>query len=548
MSKDLQSIGQDNICQPLLTDYYQITMTYAYWKANCHEESAVFDLFFRKNPFQGEYTVFAGLEDVIKFVSNFKFSESDLNFLRKIMPQTTEVEFFDYLASLNCNSLKITAIPEGSVTFPKVPLITVEGPLAICQLLETSLLNLVNYASLVATNAARFRHVAGNNVELLEFGLRRAQGPNGGLSASKYCFIGGFDGTSNVLAAKLFGIPAKGTQAHSFICSFNSEKDLKYRNLRSKDGSMEVDILNLCKEKIQFLYEIMSWPVDREEISQSELIAFCSYAVAFPDSFLALIDTYDVLRSGVINFLAVTLALSDLGYQTLGCRIDSGDLCYLSTELRSIFNKIKLAVPKYAKFVDNLKIVASNDIKEETIQSFNEQGHEINSFGVGTHLVTCQKQPALGCVYKLVAVGDVPKIKLSQEVAKISIPGKKNCYRIYGKSNYSILDLMTLENEEPPQPGKQILCRHPFEEGKRAIVIPSKVEKLQEVYWDHGKVTHYMPTLKEIKQNLALSMKSIRKDHCRFVNPTPYKVSVSEKLYEFLHEIWLQNAPVGKLE
>uniref|UniRef100_A0A0K0EMM9 Nicotinate phosphoribosyltransferase n=1 Tax=Strongyloides stercoralis TaxID=6248 RepID=A0A0K0EMM9_STRER len=531
MSNDLHNIIGDNLCQPLLTDYYQITMAYAYWKANCHEESAVFDLFFRKNPFQGEYTVFAGLEDVIKFVSNFKFSESDLNFLKKIMPQTTDVKFFDYLASLNCSSLKITAIPEGSVTFPKIPLITVEGPLAICQLLETSLLNLVNYASLVATNAARFRHVAGNNVELLEFGLRRAQGPNGGLSASKYCFIGGFDGTSNILAAKLYGIPAKGTQAHSFICSFNSESDLKYKLLRSKDGSKEINIFNLCKEKIKFLYEIILWSVDREEISQSELIAFCSYAIAFPDSFLALIDTYDVLKSGVINFLAVTLALNDLGYQALGCRIDSGDLCYLSTEIKTIFKKLKLTVPKYANCVDNLKIVASNDIKEETIQSFNEQGHEINSFGVGTHLVTCQKQPALGCVYKLVAVGDIPKIKLSQEVEKISIP-----------------DLMTLENEEPPQPGKQILCRHPFEEGKRALVIPSKVEKLQELYWDHGKIAQYLPSLNEIKQHLTLSMKSIRKDHCRFVNPTPYKVSVSEKLYEFLHEIWLQNAPVGKLE
>uniref|UniRef100_A0A0N5A747 Nicotinate phosphoribosyltransferase n=1 Tax=Parastrongyloides trichosuri TaxID=131310 RepID=A0A0N5A747_PARTI len=548
MSKENNVIEQNSICQPLLTDYYQVTMSYAYWKANCHEEHAVFDLFFRKNPFQGEYTIFAGLEDVIRFIQNFKFSESDLKFLKTIMPETTEAEFFVYLASLNCNNLKIAAIPEGSVTFPKVPLITVEGPLAVCQLLETSLLNLVNYASLVATNAARFRHVAGNNVELLEFGLRRAQGPNGGLSASKYCFLGGFDGTSNVLAAKLFGIPAKGTQAHSFICSFNTENDFKNRNLVSKDRKEKVDILSASKEKLSFLYDTLSWPVAREEISQSELIAFCAYAVSFPNAFLALIDTYDVLRSGVINFLAVTLVLYDLGYQCLGCRIDSGDLCYLSTELRSIFNRIGTAIPKYSNCVNKLKIVASNDIKEETIQSFNEQGHEINSFGVGTHLVTCQKQPALGCVYKLVAMGGIPKIKLSQEVAKISIPGKKNCYRIYGKSNYSILDLMTLETEEAPEPGKQILCRHPFEEGKRALVIPSKVEKLQELYWDHGVLKKEMPTLLEIKENLTRSMKTIRKDHCRFINPTPYKVSVTEKLYEFLHEIWLQNAPVGKLE
>ncbi|VDK71442.1 unnamed protein product, partial [Anisakis simplex] len=267
--------------------------------------------FFRKNPFHGEYTIFAGLEDCLRFIQNFRFSKSDLDFMRRTMPDSVEPAFFDYLATVDCSDVKFYAIKEGSVVFPKVPLITVEGPLAICQLLETTFLNLVNFASLVATNASRFRNVAGNRVQLLEFGLRRAQGPNGGLTASKYCYVGGFDATSNMLAGKLFGIPIKGTQAHSFICSFSTVSDLK------------------CK-----------WGVSRSEVSVGELCAFVAYAIAFPTTFIALIDTYDVLKSGVINFCAVTLALHDAGYRSVGCRIDSGDLSYLSKEVRNTFRKV----------------------------------------------------------------------------------------------------------------------------------------------------------------------------------------------------------------
>ncbi|CAD6193575.1 unnamed protein product [Caenorhabditis auriculariae] len=462
--------GQDSLVQPLLTDLYQLTMCYAYWKTGTHNEPAVFDLFFRKNPFQGEFTIFAGLEDCLRFVENFKFSASDIKYLKTIFPKTTDVCFFDYLESLDGSQLRIDAIREGSVVFPKVPLLTVEGPLAVCQLLETTFLNLINYASLVATNAARFRQAAGPKMQLLEFGLRRAQGPNGGLTASKYCYVGGFDGTSNVLAGKLYGIPVKGTQAHSFISSFTNANDLKLRTLKSADGSREADLFELSLKMKSSIFSDNNWAVSAAESSEGELAAFAAYAIAFPEGFLALIDTYDTLMSGAINFVAVAAALNEIGYRALGCRIDSGDLSYLSKEVRNIFHKVANANPSL-KFIESLTIVASNDINEETITSLNEQGHEINSFGVGTHLVTCQKQPALGCVYKLVAQSGIPKIKLSQEVAKISIPGRKKCYRLYGRAGYAIIDLLTLEHEEAPKAHTEILCRHPFQIKEKLIDV-----------------------------------------------------------------------------
>lgn len=535
-------LDQNGIVQPLLTDLYQITMAYAYWKSGKTKDHAIFDLFFRKNPFQGEFTIFAGLTECLKFIKKFHYSASDILYLRQTLPPTIENEFFDYLSKLTASEVIIYAMEEGSVAFPRVPLIRAEGPLIIVQLLETTLLTLVNYASLMATNAARYRMAAGD-LKLLEFGLRRAQGPDGGLSASKYSYIGGFDGTSNVLAGKLFDIPVKGTHAHAYITSFTGIEELRTQQLRPKDEGEPRDFLALSMQwrtKLVPLFKVVS-----SEANDGELAALISFAIAFPDGFMALVDTYDVKRSGLLNFCAVALALNDLGYQAIGIRIDSGDLAYLSNVARHYFIEISNAysVPWFA----DLMIMASNDINEETILSLNDQGHKINCFGIGTHLVTCQRQPALGCVYKMVELNGQPRIKLSQDVFKVTMPGRKDAYRLYSESGDALIDLLQRSVEQPPQVNKKVLCRHPFEESKRAYVIPSKVEKLHRLYWKEGNICGPQPDLKEIRKKVKASLKTIRPDIKRNLNPTPFKVAVSDSLYNYLHDLWLKNAPIGEL-
>ncbi|XP_019895260.1 nicotinate phosphoribosyltransferase isoform X2 [Musca domestica] len=540
---DRGRMNQNGVVQPLLTDLYQITMAYAYWKSGKTDDHAVFDLFFRTNPFHGEFTIFAGLDECLKFLDSFHYSDSDIEYLKQTLPEGTENEFFDYLGNLTAKDVTLYAIDEGTVAFPRVPIIKVEGPLIIVQLLETTLLTLVNYASLMATNAARYRMVAGKHVNLLEFGLRRAQGPDGGLSASKYSYIGGFDGTSNVLAGKLFNIPVKGTHAHAYITSFSGIGELKTRLLKHKTTGVTGDLLELAVQYRQALSQLLD--VSMEESSEGELAAMVSYAIAFPDGFMALVDTYDVKRSGLLNFSAVALALNDLGYRAVGVRIDSGDLAYLSCLARETFERVgeNFKVPWFSK----LTIVASNDINEDTILSLNEQGHKIDCFGIGTHLVTCQRQPALGCVYKLVEINGQPRIKLSQDVEKVTMPGHKNAFRLYSADGHALIDLLQKVTEPPPAVGQKVLCRHPFQESKRAYVIPSHVESLYKIYWQNGKIVQPLPRLEQVRERVQMSLKTLRNDHKRTLNPTPYKVAVSDNLYNFIHDLWLQNAPIGEL-
>ncbi|KAG6517236.1 hypothetical protein ZIOFF_020616 [Zingiber officinale] len=494
---------------PLLTDLYQFTMAYAYWKAGKHLERAVFDLYFRKNPFGGEYTVFAGLEECIRLIANFHFKKDDISFMRSVMPNC-EDEFFEYLTQIDCSDVEVYAIPEGSVVFPKVPLIRIEGPVAVVQLLETPFVNLVNYASLVATNAARHRFVAGKDKMLMEFGLRRAQGPDGGISASKYCYIGGFDATSNVAAGNLFGIPLRGTHSHAFVSSYMSPDEIVVKSLRSHDGS------STCMD---FLTLVRTW-----------------------------LSKLQVMRSGIPNFCAVALALNDLGYTASGIRLDSGDLAYLSTEARNFFLSVEKEFNKSG--FGKMAVTASNDLNEETLDALNKQGHEIDAFGIGTYLVTCYTQAALGCVFKLVEIKDQPRIKLSEDVTKVSIPCKKRCFRLYGKEGYALVDIMTGEDETPPKVGQRLLCRHPFNESKRAYVVPQCVEELLRCYWpgSSNKPREELPSLNKVRERCMQQLEQMRSDHMRRLNPTPYKVSVSAKLYDFIHFLWLSEAPVGELQ
>mmetsp|Transcript_31071 Transcript_31071/g.76229 ORF Transcript_31071/g.76229 Transcript_31071/m.76229 type:complete len:557 (+) Transcript_31071:165-1835(+) len=526
-----------NLLTPLLTDMYQITMCYGYWKANRHETRAVFDMFFRKSPFQGEYCIFAGLRQCLAFLKNWKMTEEHIRYLRKQMPLADE-KFFDYLRSLDASCVELYAHDEGSVVFPREPLLRVEGPIAMCQLLETTLLCIVNYASLVATNASRMRTAVGPDKVLLEMGLRRAQGLDGALSASYFSHIGGFNATSNVLAGMMFGIKVSGTHAHAFVQSFTSLSDL---------GTDQIEVCGL-EEKVNFVELVLKYrrKLGNERTNEGELAAFIAYCQAFPNAFLALVDTYDTLYSGLPNFLSCALAMIELGYKPLGIRLDSGCLSTLSIAVREVYKQVeeKFALPGLSK---QFLIVASNDLDEDRLYALQEQGHSVDVFGIGTHLVTCSTQPALGGVYKLVEAGDKARIKLSQELVKVTVPGKKRIFRLFGQQGLALADVMQCEDEPPPEPHTRVLCRHILEPGKRAVCVPTHVEEVLRLWWNMGRVECRVPTVDEVR---AYSMKELErhKPSLRIrKNPIPYKVSLSEKLFKEMHELWMAEAPIAEL-
>ncbi len=518
---------------PLLTDQYEFTMACSYFCNGRHEDRVVFDLFFRKNPFGGEYTVLAGISEALRFIDQYRLTGDQIDYLCSIMPRADE-KFKKWLADLDCSQVKIYAMREGSVVFPREPVMRVEGPLALCQLLETTLLNLLSYPSLVATNAARMRLAAGEGKRIVEFGARRAQGPDGAVSAARYSYLGGADGTSNLMAGYKFGIPVSGTQAHSFIQSFSGLDEITERNIDDADGKPHdlVEAVLKCRDELGY-----------GNTNDGELASFIAYAQTFPESFLTLVDTYDTLKSGVPNFLCVAVALTRLGYQPIGIRLDSGDLAYLSKVARAMINE---AGRKYKLDFGGIKIVASNEINETTLWSLKHQGHEIDMFGIGTHLVTCQAQPSLGCVYKLVEINGQARIKLSQEPEKMTIPGRKDVYRLIGRDGHPLADILMLQDEEKPQVGGKILCYHPYQESKRTYITPTKVESKLELMWD-GRIVGDVPDLKASREYAFEQIASLRNDHIRLLNPTPYKISLSEKLYEFMHHLWRREAPVGEL-
>jgi nicotinate phosphoribosyltransferase len=539
----------------MLTDLYQLTMAYAYWKSGRHDDTATFEVFFRKNPFGGGYTVCCGLEECLKYLTHFRFAPDDVDYLRRRVPNFAhaEDEFWQYLLSIDTSRITVRAIPEGRLAFPRVPLIVVQGPLVVAQLLETTLLTLVNYPCLVATNAARMvraaqaksiRQVKTGPAQLtrtpscVEFGLRRAQGPDGGYSASHYAFLGGFAATSNVLAGELSGIPLSGTHAHSFVQTFLALEEAKHLVLSPNPESKSTRQANvvLVPRVVEYRQDFAKrYDPAFATTHDGELAAFCAYAVAFPNHFLCLLDTYDTLQSGLLNFVLVASVLNDLGYTPVGVRLDSGDLASLSIECANVFARHAAERPIF----DRVSIVASNDINEDAIHELNRSDHAITAYGIGTNLVTCQKQPALGCVYKLVELEGRARIKISQDVGKVLIPGTKRAYRLYDATDRPILDLLTQHDELPPAENEPIECCDPFDEASRRWVTPSRVEPLLRTVFSQGQVVEQsVHSLPEAREALREELNRLDPEVARLDNPRIYGVSISLRLYRFLHGMW----------
>ena len=355
----------------LLTDLYELTMLAGYFEEGMHEKPATFDLFFRTAPFEGNFAVFAGLEPALDYLSELHFSGADLAYLEGL--GIFKPPFLEFLGHFRFRG-RVTAPPEGTVVFANEPLLSIEGTLAEAQFVETALLNIVNFQTLAATKASRISQAAGSGV-VLEFGLRRAQGPDGGLSEARAAYIGGVRSTSNVWAGQVYGIPVKGTHAHSWVMAF-----------------------------------------------PDELTAFRAYAECFPENCVLLVDTYDTLKSGIPNALIVAGELRERGYQMFGVRLDSGDLAYLSKEARRMFD---------AAGFPEVKIVASNELDEHLIESIRNEGGQVDIYGVGTKLATCAGAGggALGGVYKLVRFDGTPRLKVTSDIAKATLPDRKRLLR-----------------------------------------------------------------------------------------------------------------------
>lgn len=463
----------------LLTDLYGLTMAYSYWQSGRSEEEAVFHLYFRKKPFEGGFAVACGLHYTIDLLSGFRFSADDLSFLTTVTGNDRKRLFpDDFLAYLKdmTFSCSINAVPEGTVVFPNEPLLRIQGPIIQCQLLETILLNIWNYQSLIATKAARIRQSAGNNT-VCEFGARRAQGLDGALSASWAAHIGGCDSTSNVLAAKLFAIPVSGTHAHSWVMCFDQE-----------------------------------------------LEAFKAYANALPNNCIFLVDTYDTI-GGVKHAIEVGKWLKNNGHEMVGIRLDSGDLAYLSVEARRLLDD--------AGF-HKAKIIASNDLDENIIASLNEQGAAINIWAVGTKLITAYDQPALGCVYKLAAIRSKGgewryKIKLSEQRSKTSTPGIQQIRRFLHGDKY-IGD--GIFNELDPPEGDFVIV-DPLDRTRRKTV--SQEEKHQDLLkkiFVEGKLVYEQPPRTAIKEYVSEQLSRLHPSIRRLLNPHEYPVGLEKKLQE----------------
>ncbi|MBD5430212.1 nicotinate phosphoribosyltransferase [Lactobacillus sp.] len=466
----------------LHTDLYELNMMYTYFKEGISERNAVFELFFRKEPFGNGYAVNAGLSRVIDYLSNLHFSESDLKYLQE--QEGYDDDFIDYLRNFELK-LTVRSALEGELVFANEPILQVEGPLAQCQLVETALLNIINFQSLIATKAARIKVAVGDD-SLMEFGTRRAQETDAAIWGTRAAYIGGFDATSNVRAGKLFGIPISGTHAHALIQAYNDE----YK-------------------------------------------AFKAYAQTHKNC-VFLVDTYDTLRSGVPTAIRVAKEMGDkINFQ--GVRIDSGDMAYISKKVRKQLDD--------AGFTD-AKIYASNDLDEKTIQNLKMQDAKIDVWGVGTKLITAFDQPALGGVYKLVSIenenGEMQDtLKISSNAVKVSTPGKKQVWRISANEAKKNEGDWVSHYDEDPRDFDALFMFHPQYTYINKVVTNFTARPLLQTIFESGKLIYNEPSLQEIKEFTASNLDGLWDEYKRSLNPQDYPVDLSQKLYD--HKMSLIN-------
>ncbi len=465
----------------LLTDLYQLTMMNGYYRQERNDEVAVFDVFFRQNDMI-TYSLACGLEQVVEYILNLKFGQEEIEYLKSL--KIFDDAFIDFLKDFRFTG-DVYAVPEGTVVFPGEPILTVKAPIMQAQLIETAILNIMNFQTLIATKAAKIRYSAKDDI-VMEFGLRRAQAPDAGIYGARASIIGGCNSTSNVLAGKMFNIPVAGTHAHSWVMNFDTE------------------------------YE-----------------AFLEYAKIYPENTLLLVDTFDTLKQGVPNAIKVFDYLREKGYKPKGIRLDSGDLAYLSKKAREMLDE--------AGYSDAI-ICASGDLDEYSITSLKNQGAKINSWGVGTRLITSADMPALGGVYKLSAIIDKdgnmhPKIKLSNNSAKITNPGFKDICRVYDKkTGKAEADMIYLRGENFDT-DKPLVLTHPTERWKKTTYTDYELKPLQVSVIEQGKLVYNMPSLKEICAYAKSEIDSFYDEYKRLDRPHVYKVDLSDGLYELKRDM-----------
>ena len=465
----------------LMTDLYQLTMMNGYLHFGMEKNRACFDLFYRKQGDVTAYAVAAGLEQVIDYVKNLHFTAHDIEYLAGL--RIFDEAFLEYLKTFEFTG-DILALPEGTVVFPNEPIVRVIAPIMEAQLIETALLNIINHQTLIATKAARVVQAAGDDT-VLEFGLRRAQGPDAGIYGARAAMIGGCNATSNVFAGQMYNTIISGTHAHSWVMSF-----------------------------------------------PDELTAFRNYAEVFPTNCLLLVDTYDTLKSGVPNAITVFNELRAKGYEPIGIRLDSGDLAFLSRQARRMLDDAGFP---------NAKIVASGDLDENLIWDLKAQGAAIDVWGVGTKMITSSNNPALGGVYKLAAEevdGQfVPRIKISENPIKVTNPGVKQLYRFYDKrTGKALADLIALEEEDFTS-GEPFELFDPENTWKRMTICEYEARKLLVPIFEGGKLVYESPSLNAIAAYAKHEKDTFWDEYKRLNRPHRYKVDLSQKLYDLKHEL-----------